>query len=45
VNIVFPEVETQVLKLWEDKDCFQKSFELSKDRPEFSFYDVSSFRF
>lgn len=41
MNIAFAEVEHQVLKLWDELNAFQKSYELSKGRPEFSFYDVS----
>ena len=38
-NQNFVEREEQVLKFWNDNDIFEKSIELRKNSPEFTFYD------
>jgi isoleucyl-tRNA synthetase len=42
-KISFPGEEDNVLSYWEEIDAFQESLRLSKDRPEFSFYDGPPF--
>ncbi|CAH0517604.1 unnamed protein product [Peronospora belbahrii] len=42
-RISFPDEEIQILKLWDQLDAFQKSLDLSKDRPPFTFYDGPPF--
>lgn len=39
----FPKEEEKVLALWEEIDAFQRSLELTKDKPEFSFFDGPPF--
>lgn len=42
-RLEFPGMEESVLELWEDLDAFQKQLELTKDKPEFTFYDGPPF--
>ena len=42
-NIVFAEEEKKTLEYWEEIDAFRKSLELSKGRPEYTFYDGPPF--
>ena len=42
-RLSFPEEEEKILKLWNDLCAFEKSLELSKDRPAFTFYDGPPF--
>lgn len=42
-NIVFAEEEEKTLEYWEEIDAFRKSLELSKGRPEYTFYDGPPF--
>ena len=42
-KINFAAEEAKVSKFWLEEDCFQKSLELSKDRPEYTFYDGPPF--
>ena len=39
----FPEEEEKILKFWEEIDAFHKQLELSKGKPEFTFYDGPPF--
>ena len=39
----FPGEEHKVLQLWEELDAFQKSQDLHKDMPKFTFYDGPPF--
>ncbi|CCF60789.1 hypothetical protein KAFR_0L01790 [Kazachstania africana CBS 2517] len=39
----FPKEEEKVLALWEEIDAFHRSLELTKDKPEFSFFDGPPF--
>lgn len=38
-----PKIEEEILKFWEEKKVFEKSLELRKDAPLFSFYDGPPF--
>ena len=38
-----PEIEKQVLSLWNDDNTFQKSLDQTKDKPIFTFYDGPPF--
>ncbi|XP_072438231.1 isoleucine--tRNA ligase, cytoplasmic isoform X2 [Chiloscyllium punctatum] len=42
-TINFPAEEEQILKIWKQYDCFQKSLEQSKNRPRYTFYDGPPF--
>jgi len=35
----YPELEKEILEFWDDNKIFEKSLELRKDRPYFSFYE------
>ena len=39
----FPEEEEKVLAYWDEIDAFHRSLELTKDKPEFSFFDGPPF--
>lgn len=39
----FPKEEEKVLALWDEIDAFHTSLELTKDKPEFSFFDGPPF--
>lgn len=39
----FPKMEEEVLAMWREKDAFQTSMKLSKDRKPFSFFDGPPF--
>ncbi|AJQ15616.1 ADE_G0001220.mRNA.1.CDS.1 [Saccharomyces cerevisiae] len=39
----FPKEEEKVLSLWDEIDAFHTSLELTKDKPEFSFFDGPPF--
>ena len=39
----FPEEEEKVLQFWEEINAFHKQLELSKGKPEFTFYDGPPF--
>ena len=41
----FPKIEEEILKYWEEKDCFQESMRRSREekRPEYMFYDGPPF--
>jgi isoleucyl-tRNA synthetase len=39
----FPTEEEKVLKYWEDINAFHKQLEISKGRPEYTFYDGPPF--
>lgn len=39
----FPEAEEKVLAYWKEIDAFKTSIELSKGRPEYTFYDGPPF--
>ncbi|CCE63177.1 hypothetical protein TPHA_0E00820 [Tetrapisispora phaffii CBS 4417] len=39
----FPREEEKVLAFWEEIDAFHRSMELTKDKPEFSFFDGPPF--
>ncbi len=38
-NLHQTELETQVLKFWDDENIFQRSLEISKELPRFNFYE------
>ena len=42
-DIRFAEEEERTLAFWEEIGAFQKSIELSKGKPEFTFYDGPPF--
>lgn len=42
-RVSFPEEERKILRLWEEKNAFYTSLELSKGRQTFSFYDGPPF--
>lgn len=42
-RINFSEEETKILEYWKEQDAFKTSLELSKDRPEYTFYDGPPF--
>lgn len=42
-NINFPKAEEEVLKFWNDNDCFAQSIEQSKENKPFIFYDGPPF--
>ncbi len=42
-DIRFAEEEEKTLAFWEEIDAFQKSLELSKGKPEYTFYDGPPF--
>lgn len=42
-RIDFAAEERKVLELWERIDAFKRSLELTKDKPEFTFYDGPPF--
>eukprot|EP00516_Mucochytrium_quahogii_P005935 CAMPEP_0203747488 /NCGR_PEP_ID=MMETSP0098-20131031/2606_1 /ASSEMBLY_ACC=CAM_ASM_000208 /TAXON_ID=96639 /ORGANISM=" , Strain NY0313808BC1" /LENGTH=1136 /DNA_ID=CAMNT_0050635915 /DNA_START=145 /DNA_END=3555 /DNA_ORIENTATION=+ len=39
----FPGMEEEVLKFWEETNAFERSVEMSKDKPEYTFYDGPPF--
>jgi isoleucyl-tRNA synthetase len=39
----FPQEEEKVLKYWQDIDAFKKQLELTKGKPQFTFYDGPPF--
>jgi isoleucyl-tRNA synthetase len=43
LNISFAAAEHETLKLWDEIKAFETSYEQSKGRPEFSFYDGPPF--
>ena len=42
-SVRFPQVETEVLKYWEQIDAFQTSLKMSEGKPEYTFYDGPPF--
>jgi isoleucyl-tRNA synthetase len=42
-KINFPEEEQKILQYWVEIDAFNTSLELSKDKPEYTFYDGPPF--
>ncbi|KAF3690036.1 Isoleucine--tRNA ligase, cytoplasmic [Channa argus] len=42
-SISFPSEEEKILKLWQEKDCFQECLKQSKNRPKYTFYDGPPF--
>uniref|UniRef100_A0A3P8S6N3 Isoleucine--tRNA ligase, cytoplasmic n=1 Tax=Amphiprion percula TaxID=161767 RepID=A0A3P8S6N3_AMPPE len=42
-SISFPSEEETILKLWQEKDCFQECLKQSKNRPRYTFYDGPPF--
>ncbi|XP_063767146.1 isoleucine--tRNA ligase, cytoplasmic [Eleginops maclovinus] len=42
-TINFPSEEEKIMKLWQDKDCFQECLKQSKNRPKYTFYDGPPF--
>ncbi|XP_058855775.1 isoleucine--tRNA ligase, cytoplasmic-like [Acipenser ruthenus] len=42
-TIHFPSEEERILKLWDDRNCFQECLKQSKNRPKFTFYDGPPF--
>ena len=42
-NKEFPEMEKDILGFWESINAFKKTLELTKDKPEFVFYDGPPF--
>uniref|UniRef100_A0A7N6C2P1 isoleucine--tRNA ligase n=1 Tax=Anabas testudineus TaxID=64144 RepID=A0A7N6C2P1_ANATE len=42
-SINFPSEEEKILKLWQEKDCFQECLRQSKSRPKYTFYDGPPF--
>jgi isoleucyl-tRNA synthetase len=42
-NLVFAEEEQKTLAYWDEIDAFKKSLELSKGKPEYTFYDGPPF--
>lgn len=39
----FPEEEEKVLKYWNEIDAFKKQLEITKGKPQFTFYDGPPF--
>ncbi|KCZ76567.1 isoleucine-tRNA ligase, partial [Anncaliia algerae PRA109] len=42
-KVEFPKIEEEIIKLWNKNKAFEKSKEISKDRPEYVFYDGPPF--
>ena len=42
-QVKFPELETEILKFWDDNKTFEKSLETRKGKKEFIFYDGPPF--
>ena len=42
-QVSFPEVESEVLAFWKEHRIFEKSLELTRDKPAYSFYDGPPF--
>jgi isoleucyl-tRNA synthetase len=43
MSVSFPKEEERILAFWDEIDAFQRQLELSKDRPNFTFYDGPPF--